>query len=415
MNRYVKELDKSIKDLAVLPGTSQLYILSHARKAWHMFTHCARCPDNSVSPAGIVEQGISRACRCASDFYGTIVRPVVDTCTQCINTGTNASGGSLLRNSCPVGMYKTNIRCTGGTPIDTTCAMCLSACTSGSGMPLSTPGQYITSTCDGTGTSREIGCADCSQACPNDDYYMDPEVFCTGTSRYDTRPAEACRRCRPDGCGQGKYITGRCLRLSRPTTDTTNCADCSACQSNQYIARACNGSTYFDMKECMACSLTSSSCPEGTRLINECLSGLDQQDTTQCTSCNNNCNPADFSRGYAGEFIRFFCSAGTNNDNVCQNCLSSCGSGSYVSAACTGLNQIDTQCRACRQRCLDDEYIQGSCSGVTLNDTSKCVRCTAKPGNKYFTLNKCDGTTRLDQVCLLFYCLTQYKLYHLDA
>lgn len=370
-----------------------------------MFTHCARCPSNSISPGGIVEVGISRACKCADDYYGTITRPVVDSCSPCINSGTNASGGSLFKNSCPVNMYKTNIRCTGGTPIDTTCGMCLSSCIKGSNFPM-TPGQYITWTCDGTGTSRDIGCADCTDTCPDNDYYMDPNVFCSGTTNFDTRPSSACKRCRPDGCGQGKYITGRCLSLNKPTADTTNCADCSACQSNQYLSRICNGSTYFDMKDCTACSYTSTTCPAGTRVINECMSGLDQQDTTQCTSCNNNCQPADFSNGYAGQFIRFPCDS-SSSDNVCQNCLSSCGTGSYVSAPCTGLNQMDTQCSTCRQRCADDEFIQGFCSGITLNDTSKCVKCTPKPAQKYFTLNKCDGTTNSDQVSffLLFLCI----------
>jgi hypothetical protein len=43
----------------------------------------------------------------------------------------NSSSGDLFRNSCPTNMYKTNIRCTGGTHVDTTCQSCISTCSKG--------------------------------------------------------------------------------------------------------------------------------------------------------------------------------------------------------------------------------------------------------------------------------------------
>lgn len=43
----------------------------------------------------------------------------------------NSSSGDLFRNSCPTNMYKTNIRCTGGTHVDTTCQPCISTCSKG--------------------------------------------------------------------------------------------------------------------------------------------------------------------------------------------------------------------------------------------------------------------------------------------
>jgi hypothetical protein len=78
-------VENSIKDLQVLPGTTQLHVLVHRRRAWHMFTHCAPCPANSRSPAGLVQAGIQGACLCADDYFGRISRAVVDTCRLCRN------------------------------------------------------------------------------------------------------------------------------------------------------------------------------------------------------------------------------------------------------------------------------------------------------------------------------------------
>lgn len=225
----------------------------------------------------------------------------------------------------------------------------------------------------------------------------------------------------------------RCLKVNKPVLDTTSCVDCSSCKKDQYMIKPCNGTTYYDMRECGNCKYNSSTCPAGpffflclvlpcifffktekslggagTYVINECLNGLDQQDRTNCTNCNNNCEAANFSIGKAGQFIRYPCTGiDGNKDNVCQNCLTTCGQDNYVSAPCTGLNQQDTQCSPCKKKCADDEFIQGTCTGTTLKDVTSCVKCTPKPGPKYYTLNQCNGATRQDQVlfCFVFFLL----------
>lgn len=251
--RSSRELDaqgRSIKDLAAFSSSGQLYVLLHSKRAWHLYTHCAPCPANSKSPAGLVDVGIQRACLCADDFYGSITRPVVDTCRQCRNTG-NSSSGDLLRNACPTHMYKTNERCTGGTAVDTTCKPCIQICSKG--VEALYPGQFITAICDGTGSLNSVQCQDCASFCPADDVYMDPKVVCSGTAMYDERLASGCRQCRPGGCGSGKYISNRCLQVNRPTQDSTDCRDCSACLMDQYVSMPCNGSTFVDTRQCSGC------------------------------------------------------------------------------------------------------------------------------------------------------------------
>lgn len=390
---------RSVKDLAVLPGTSQLYLLMHSRKGWAMYTHCAQCPANSRSPAGTIEKrGMLQVCLCVDNYYGSLIRPVLDVCKACINSG-NSSSGSLFRNACPSNMYKTNIQCKDGTSVDTTCGPCTSYCSRGTTEPALNPGEYISALCDGTGTSNSVSCTTCASYCPYDDFYMDPTVVCSGTAQYDERLQTACKPCR-GSCATGTYISGRCLVANRPTRDTTQCVTCSACPVNSYIAALCNGSTYTDTKICNQCRYNSTSCSQGSYAIGLCSSGLDLQDRTQCSACNANCKPSNFSSypapGYSGQFIRNVC--GTTGDNECQTCLSSCGQSSFISEPCSGLTRKNTQCSPCRTRCAVDEYIDGvTCSGITLTDTTSCRKCTNRTSPLAFTLNPCDGTTRQNQ------------------
>ena len=83
----------------------------------------------------------------------------MDACTQCANYGDN-----LLLNSCPANAYKTNVRCTADSQADSTCAACKSNCRAGLN-GTSDAGQFISKTCDGTGNSPEVQCADCTQMC----------------------------------------------------------------------------------------------------------------------------------------------------------------------------------------------------------------------------------------------------------
>lgn len=388
----------SMKDLATFVGSSQLYMLVHASRGWSMYTHCAPCPSNSWSPAGIVQSGIEHACLCSDDYYGAIQRPVVDKCKACLNAGTSSSG-NLLKNACPVNMYKTNIRCTGGTPVDTTCAPCISHCRMGSTTAPFYAGQYITATCDGNSNKSSVDCAECASSCPDKDVYSDTSIVCSGTAFFDERLASSCKPCRPGGCGSGRYITNRCLPGS--TRDTTDCTECSACSLDNYISKPCNGSTFYDTRQCSLCKYNATSCGAGSYTINLCTSGRDVQDTTKCSTCNQNCKPANFSSGYAGQFIFAACASGGDGNNQCANCISSCGAGMFVSSACTGLTQTDTQCSPCRSRCASDEFIAGTCGGISLVDATNCTKCTARPSTLHYTKNPCDGTTRSDQTWLL--------------
>ena len=220
-------------------------------------------------------------------------------------------------------------------------------------------GQYISALCDGTGTNSSVQCTDCTTQCPSDDFYMDPNVVCSGTARFDERAAAGCRACRPSGCGSGKYISGRCLRVNRPTRDTTDCVSCSSCLTNQYISNPCNGSTFSDTRQCSACRYNSTSCGSGSYTINLCTSGSDLVDRTMCSTCNANCRRANFSIADPGQFIGVTCGEipNSNGDNACVTCTASCAVGSYISAPCTGLTQQDTQCSSCKTQCATDEFI----------------------------------------------------------
>ena len=85
-------------------------------------------------------------------------RPVADTCTRCANFGAN-----LTANACPANMYKTNVRCAADSRSDSTCGPCKQSCRAGTNG--SDPGQYIARACDGTGTSPEVQCAECTRMC----------------------------------------------------------------------------------------------------------------------------------------------------------------------------------------------------------------------------------------------------------
>ena len=195
--REVYASSGGIKDMAIRYSTT--YLLVHGMKSWAMYTHCAPCPANSFSAAGSSLSGSSNinVCKCNQDYYGLIARPVLDTCMRCVNYGSN-----LLLNQCPSGTYKTNIRCAADSKSDSTCAACRAQCRVG--MNGSDPGQYIARQCDGTGTSPDVACVDCTRQCPSDDQYMDPSVVCTGMDAYDTRPSQACKPCRTS-CGMGRY------------------------------------------------------------------------------------------------------------------------------------------------------------------------------------------------------------------
>ena len=108
----------SFKDMVVRGSGRQLLLLSHAARSWLLYTHCAPCPANSQTPAGSTMTGIN-VCKCNQDYYGKLLKPVLDACTRCRNYGTN-----LLLNSCPRGSYKTNARCPVDSDRDTTCAVC---------------------------------------------------------------------------------------------------------------------------------------------------------------------------------------------------------------------------------------------------------------------------------------------------
>ena len=216
----------SFKDMAVLGG-NKLLLLSHAARSWMMYTHCAPCPANSFTPSGAVGVAGINACKCKADFFGVLRRPVVDICTRCRNGATN-----LLLNDCPRGMYKTNVPCASDSPMDTTCAPCRSYCMAGTSGGI--PGQYISSMCDGKGTSPEVQCANCTKQCPDDDQYMDPFVVCSGLDTFDTRAGQACKPCRKE-CPLSTYIAGRCLRQNLPDRDSTYCVSCRACNAGEFL------------------------------------------------------------------------------------------------------------------------------------------------------------------------------------
>ena len=117
----------------------QLYVLSKEDRLWGMWTQCAQCPINSFSPSGssLSTPGIN-SCKCSSNFYGLLRRPVVDACSRCRiqfdMPDLKVVSESSALTSCDPGQYKTNAPCNSVSPdrsIDTTCAQCFQSCRPG--------------------------------------------------------------------------------------------------------------------------------------------------------------------------------------------------------------------------------------------------------------------------------------------
>lgn len=190
----------------------------------------------------------------------------------------------------------------------------------------------------------------------------------------------------------------------------------------QYISAPCNGSTFFDARECSSCAygtnrtelgivtLASRQCDGTTFVLNECIDGASTVDESTCSQCNANCAPANFSRGQDGQYIAVLCQGPNSKDNTCEKCSGRCLSyeahppGQYISVFCTGLTQFDRSCEDCRTSCKPGEYIAGPrCNGETQRDTTWCEKCTPNPWPSMqvypmFTRNPCTGDTAEDQV-----------------
>lgn len=247
-----------------------------------------------------------------------------------------------------------------------------------------------------------------------DDEYMDAAIVCTGLDTYDTRPSQACRPCRTE-CSPGSYVADRCVRNNTPSRDTARCVSCRACGRGQYVATPCSGLSFRDDRVCVGCAYGSngtsagSQCGLGTYLVNECMMGTDQQDLSNCSSCNSTCAAANFSEGYSGQFIWKSCNPGEGRlENACANCDGRCSAfdpsrpnerpGQYIAGFCTGLTSANRQCVNCRTSCSNqNEFIRGQCTGIDVEDTSSCSRCTPQPSANHYTLNPCNGMTRSDQ------------------
>lgn len=406
----------------------QLYMLSSADRQWGMWTQCAPCPPNSFSPAGsgaYSTPGIN-VCKCSDNYYGVIRRPVVDSCSACripmpSPNNSNASVSPSPSYACDAGQYKTNIPCrttNADRTVDTTCAACRQSCSPGDASTRF-PGEYISSTCNGTGYEPSVGCTQCATRCPSDDQYMQYDVVCTGKDTWDTRPSQACVAC-TSRCPEGAYVSNRCLRINSPTSNTASCASCASCANGQYISTVCNGSTFYDTRVCTSCryksptnnaSLALLQCPTGSFIINECLSGTQTADASNCTRCNSNCRAANYTAGENGQYISTLCTflPGSTSDNACSPCSGRCKpfaatsppAGEYILGFCTGQTQFDRQCAGCRIACAPGQYIAGpACNGESPFDTTYCAPCTPKPtdGKAYYTPNSCAlGNTRANQ------------------
>jgi hypothetical protein len=301
-------------DYSVFVG-QQLYVLSRADKMWGMWTHCAPCPVNSFSPAGSLSGGID-ACKCSNNYYGALLRPVVDVCMGCRikfePDGVTISPGSVA-TSCSTGQYKTNVPCLSTNEdrtVDSTCAACYPSCAPGDASTLF-PGKYISRKCDGRGFEPVVGCTRCTDFCDADDTYIRPEVVCLGKADYDTRPSQACAPCTVR-CDEGAYVTNRCLKSKKPTNNTALCASCAPCANGQYISRRCTGLSFADTRLCAQCtyganvtgsppSVAKRACPTGSFVLNECSDGVTTADETACSQCNQNCKPANYSKGDDGQ------------------------------------------------------------------------------------------------------------------
>ena len=213
------------------------------------------------------------------------------------------------------------------------------------------------------------------------------------------------------------------MRASNATYDTANCVTCSPCRKGEYLSRLCTGATFVDDKVCVACAYGSNGTAAtgrctlaSTFLVDECVSGRNTFDRSNCSACNNNCVPANYSAGIYGQYIAQFCSslpnASDHGNNVCGNCDGPCQAfdasrpldrpGQYIASPCTGLTTSNRQCVDCRTSCPNaDEFINGTCNGLSTNgDTSVCTKCKQQPSPYHYTLNACNGRTRSDQVWL---------------
>ena len=410
----------------------QIYMLSRADRRWGLWTQCAPCPANSYSPAGSVSSADSGggagidACKCIENFFGVLQRPVVDACQACRirfeSDGVTLKPESLF-TTCLDGQYRTNVPCSPLNPdrsVDSTCAMCRDSCRPGD-VSTAFAGEYISKRCDGTGFDASVQCQPCAASCDRDDAYMQFDVVCTGRDEYDTRLQQACRPCRTQ-CPAGYYVHNRCLGEGSPASDNTTCLPCSPCENGQYVSRQCNGSTFWDARECASCRYGSNktsgqpsraleACPlQNSFVLNECLDGLSTLDETACSTCNRNCRAANYSSGENGQYIRELCNSLDQRDSVCEKCSGRCvpyaegvHPGQFIVGFCTGMTQFDRSCADCRVACLPGQYIAGDpCSGESDRDTTRCEACTPMPQAEeaYYVQNPCTGETRTDQAWL---------------
>jgi hypothetical protein len=119
--------------------------------------------------------------------------------------------------------------CSGKGRTDTGCTICRSFCTEAQPGVADAHGQFITASCDGTGTTDVQTCANC-RLCPADHY---PTSLCDGRSFTDTVECKPCRT----SCPAGYYLQGNCK------VEEVKCVPCDMPCTNQSMflqeTRAC--------------------------------------------------------------------------------------------------------------------------------------------------------------------------------
>lgn len=191
-------------------------------------------------------------------------------------------------------------------------------------------GYYMSTTCDGTGSS-DVTCVACRTGCTMAVKYLNGT--CDGTGTTDL----VCDKCTKK-CKAGFYKAAKC-----GLTKDTECVACkSSCAAGYYLkgASKCTGKTNTDPTECKACRV----CPPGSYMSGTACTGMEKQDSVSCSLCKTSCSKGRILGGKA-------CTGKTTTDTtVCSNCSPQvlCKAGKSVTSCMKGRTKL--KCSACKSK-----------------------------------------------------------------
>eukprot|EP00049_Salpingoeca_infusionum_P005502 m.92811 g.92811 ORF g.92811 m.92811 type:complete len:2840 (+) comp12991_c0_seq1:76-8595(+) len=177
-----------------------------------------------------------------------------------------------------------------------------------------------------------------------------------------------------DACKPITACTTLEYQFTSPTAlrdrECRTCTTASSCNSQEYLAGTCGGSSGTENPRCAACHPTCATCTgPNANQCKSCTDGLNLRGTT----CVNECPDGEYD-------------AGTSCASCSASCATCFGPGDSHCLSCTGSTALDTSSASC----------VATCPSGTFKNGNRCDKCTQCPDGE-FASTKCSATA--DAVC----------------